>query len=391
MEGVTFRVSVARSKVAGEPTTTVRSNVYLAGIPKNWEQSQLDNLCSAYGQIMDSTILTDQKNGTSRGVAFVRLSSFTEAEACIKDLNGKVLEAGQEPIVAKFARDKRSTNHGMSQMMGGSNYMRPRYTPYAQQQQYNPYNMTQAGYGYSDDGSELNKDENALFVFHLPSDVDENTLQDLFQLYGPVTKVTIMKDLATGRSKGFGFVNMALRMDAENAVQYLNGHSLGNKYLKVSWKKNKSNMGMGGMNMGGMSMNMRNGQQMGQQMSQQMSMNQMSMNQMGMNQMSNGMQQTRNGMMGMQQTSQYPQASYSYPQHNSAGANGGQGSYAQGSTGVRQYAQASHHQQSQYGQSAHSGQYAGGRQSYGQQQQASAQNGMSSQAGYTNGAAGYPY
>jgi hypothetical protein len=365
----------------------------LAGIPKNWEQSQLNNLCGAYGQIMDSTILTDQKTGVSRGVAFVRLSSFQEAEACIKDLNGKVLEVGTEPVVAKFARDKRSGGNGggMNQMMGGYNNMRPRYQAAYQQQGYNPYGMQQ-GYQSFDD-QELGKDENALFVFHLPSDVDENTLRDLFQLYGPVTKVTIMKDLQTGRSKGFGFVNMALRMDAENAVQYLNGHALGNKYLKVSWKKNKGGMG-GGMNMGGMNMQQR---QMGQMSSMggMSSMGQMSqMGGMGaMGQMSMGQNGMRMGQMGngMSQQSQYPQQQYSYPQA-SASANGAQGTqYGQSSQQqVRQYAQAS-----QYGQGSHShgGQYAARGQSYANNpnQQAGAQNAMSSQPGYTQGGSGYPY
>jgi cold-inducible RNA-binding protein len=79
-----------------------------------------------------------------------------------------------------------------------------------------------------------------LFVFHLPVSVSEEELQQLFALYGPVLNVAVMRDRRTGEHKGFGFVTMQNVADAENAVKYLTGYALGSKYLKVSFKTNKS-------------------------------------------------------------------------------------------------------------------------------------------------------
>jgi len=76
----------------------------------------------------------------------------------------------------------------------------------------------------------------ALFVFHLPNETTEDELSKLFSLYGDVVKVNIPKDKNTNQPKGYGFVHMANAKDAETAIQFLNGHKLGNKFLKVSIK-----------------------------------------------------------------------------------------------------------------------------------------------------------
>ena len=76
-----------------------------------------------------------------------------------------------------------------------------------------------------------------LFVYHLPLEASESTLFSLFSAYGQVTSARVMRDLLTGRSKGFGFVNVSRHEEAAAAIEGLNGFQLGNKYLKVAYKK----------------------------------------------------------------------------------------------------------------------------------------------------------
>jgi len=76
-----------------------------------------------------------------------------------------------------------------------------------------------------------------LFIYHLTPDCTEHTLQQLFSNYGTVLSAKVMKDLTSGRNKGFGFVNMMNDQQAQLAISSLNGYQMGNKFLKVAYKK----------------------------------------------------------------------------------------------------------------------------------------------------------
>jgi len=78
-----------------------------------------------------------------------------------------------------------------------------------------------------------------LFVFHLPPEIKDQDLFELFSQCGMVHSVKIIQDHDSQQSKGYGFVNMATPADAQSAILHLNGHRVGNKYLKVSLKKKK--------------------------------------------------------------------------------------------------------------------------------------------------------
>jgi len=76
-----------------------------------------------------------------------------------------------------------------------------------------------------------------LFVYHLPLDATDETLFQIFSPYATVCSTKVMKDLRSGRSKGFGFVNVLTEQDGNNAISQLNGFKLGAKYIKISFKK----------------------------------------------------------------------------------------------------------------------------------------------------------
>jgi len=76
-----------------------------------------------------------------------------------------------------------------------------------------------------------------IYVGNLNYKVTQEDLQELFSEYGEVVSVNIINDRETGRSKGFGFVEMADDADAENAINSLNGTSYLERDLKVNQAK----------------------------------------------------------------------------------------------------------------------------------------------------------
>jgi RNA recognition motif-containing protein len=76
--------------------------------------------------------------------------------------------------------------------------------------------------------------ENKLYVGNLPYTASDTELQTLFSKAGVVKSVTLITDRETGRSKGFGFVEMESEADAQKAISMLNGTQLDNRTLTVN-------------------------------------------------------------------------------------------------------------------------------------------------------------
>jgi cold-inducible RNA-binding protein len=75
---------------------------------------------------------------------------------------------------------------------------------------------------------------NKLYVGNLPYSVRDNDLQQAFGAFGLVTSAKVMMERDTGRSKGFGFVEMGSDAEAQAAVEGMNGQSLGGRSLVVN-------------------------------------------------------------------------------------------------------------------------------------------------------------
>jgi RNA recognition motif-containing protein len=73
-----------------------------------------------------------------------------------------------------------------------------------------------------------------IYVGNLSREVTEDELRKEFEAYGQVTSVNIIKDRYSGESRGFGFVEMATKSEAQAAINELNGKSLGERTLNVS-------------------------------------------------------------------------------------------------------------------------------------------------------------
>ena len=75
---------------------------------------------------------------------------------------------------------------------------------------------------------------NKLYVGNLPYGVRDNDLEQAFGQFGAVTSARVMMERDTGRSKGFGFVEMGSEAEAQAAIQGMNGQPLGGRSLVVN-------------------------------------------------------------------------------------------------------------------------------------------------------------
>jgi cold-inducible RNA-binding protein len=85
-----------------------------------------------------------------------------------------------------------------------------------------------------------------IFVGNLNFNTGEDELRQMFEQYGQVDRVSIMTDRDTGRSRGFGFVEMTNAEDGEKAIAALNGTQMGGRTLNVNEARPKTERAGGG-------------------------------------------------------------------------------------------------------------------------------------------------
>jgi len=256
LQNKTIKVSYARPS----SEAIKGANLYVSGLPKHMAQPDLERLFSSCGNIITSRILCDNITGggpskadgsvpgLSKGVGFIRFDQRIEAERAIAKLNGTVPEGATEPITVKFANNPSNNAKAIPPLAA---YLAPqaarralgaalhpasrfRYSPLAGDllagQSLLPGMAATNGSGWSV--------ELCIFVYNLAPETEENILWQLFGPFGAVQNVKVIRDLQTNKCKGFGFVTMTNYEEALVAIQSLNGYTLGNRVLQVSFKTN---------------------------------------------------------------------------------------------------------------------------------------------------------
>jgi cold-inducible RNA-binding protein len=92
-----------------------------------------------------------------------------------------------------------------------------------------------------------------LFVAGLPYDLDDAELMEIFEKFGTIKSAKVAMDKETGKSRGFGFVEMPNDAEAKEAIEGLNDISLGKKPLVVKQAEDRPGGGGGGGSRGGSS------------------------------------------------------------------------------------------------------------------------------------------
>jgi RNA recognition motif-containing protein len=94
---------------------------------------------------------------------------------------------------------------------------------------------------------------NKLYVGNLAYSVRDETLQQAFAPFGTVTSAKVMMDRDTGRSKGFGFVEMGSDAEAQAAINGMNGQAIEGRAIVVNEARPREDRGFGGGGGGGRS------------------------------------------------------------------------------------------------------------------------------------------
>ena len=90
-----------------------------------------------------------------------------------------------------------------------------------------------------------------IYVGNLSGEVTEEELREAFEAFGQVESVNIVKDRDSGQPRGFGFVEMPAKAEAQAAITGLNGEELGGRTLVVNEARPRSEGGRGGGRPGG--------------------------------------------------------------------------------------------------------------------------------------------
>ena len=90
-----------------------------------------------------------------------------------------------------------------------------------------------------------------IFVAKLHSDTSSDTLREVFEQYGEVESAKVIMDRETGRSRGFGFVEMSSEDEGQEAIRELNESQLDGRTIVVKQAEDRENRSAGGGNRGG--------------------------------------------------------------------------------------------------------------------------------------------
>eukprot|EP00741_Cyanophora_paradoxa_P015721 tig00020904_g15177.t1 len=274
--------SPASSNTPGSPSAEPSNNLYIKPLQTSTTEADLRKMFQAFGEIVDVKVMVDRQTGVSRQIGFVRFERVEDATKAALQMNGLKLDNNAPPLVVKYAesddqkRMRRAKQQQRQELVAsrksglstGSSPTPFAYVPPAppgvpplymdggaaiMPSPLYPSLLSSVPYMGSSDlfgnalyatgasnasafSSNISADASNLFVFHLPSEVDDARLAALFAPFGHIDSVKVITDKVTGESKGYGFVKFSRLEDAMRSVASMNGFKLGNKHLKVSFK-----------------------------------------------------------------------------------------------------------------------------------------------------------
>ena len=176
--------------------------LFVAGLPESISEDVLRQLFEATGgKVVDVSLPRDRATGRPRGFGFVTFATSEEAIAARDKLDGS-LQAGRAISVRPFSSEPpRRGEGGPSHAPGPGGGM---------------------GGGGGGGGPQMTEDR-TLYVGNLPYAVGDSDLQEMFAAHGTVVSAQVVMDRDTGRSKGFGFVEMSTDAEAQAAITAMNG------------------------------------------------------------------------------------------------------------------------------------------------------------------------
>ncbi|XP_022746463.1 polyadenylate-binding protein RBP47-like [Durio zibethinus] len=177
-----------------------------------------ETFSSRYQSVKGAKVVIDSNTGCSKGFGFARFGDENEMSRAISEMNG--VYCSSRPMRIGVATPKKASGY---------------------QQQYSSQALVLAGghasNGYVTQGSQSDDDSNnsTIFVGGLDSDISDDDLRQPFSQFGEIILVKIPP------RKGCGFVQFASRKNAEDAIQGLNGTTIGKQTVRLSWGRSVGN------------------------------------------------------------------------------------------------------------------------------------------------------
>ncbi|KAK3420627.1 hypothetical protein EUGRSUZ_G01492 [Eucalyptus grandis] len=180
-----------------------------------------ETFAAKYTSVKGAKVVIDSNTGRSKGYGFVRFGDENEKSRAMTEMNGAYCSS--RPMRIGVATPKKSSGY---------------------QQQYSSQALVLAGghagghasNGATSQGSQAHESNNStIFVGGLDSDVSDEDLRQTFSQFGEVVSVKIPA------GKGCGFVHFADRKNAEEAMQDLNGTTIGKQSVRLSWGRSPAN------------------------------------------------------------------------------------------------------------------------------------------------------
>lgn len=173
-------------------------NVFIKDLDASIDNKALHELFSSFGNILSCKVALDEQ-GASKGYGFVHFEAKESAEEAIAKLNGLLLNDKKVVVCHHVSRKDRVAQTDAAKSV---------YTN--------------------------------VFVKNLDESVDDAELEKIFAAYGKITSALVSRDEASGRSKGFAFVNFEDHVAAEAAVTALNGSDVHGRALFVGRAQKKA-------------------------------------------------------------------------------------------------------------------------------------------------------
>ncbi|XP_073970732.1 RNA binding motif single stranded interacting protein alan shepard isoform X27 [Rhodnius prolixus] len=165
------------NNMAGQEQQLSRTNLYIHGLGPNTTDNELYNMCSQFGAIISTKAILDKNTNKCKGYGFVDFESGECAEAAVKALQAKGVQAQMAKVGISLLR-----------------------SPASQQEQ----------------------DPTNLYIANLPPNYKETDLENMLSKFGHVISTRILKD-TSGMSKGVGFARMESKEKCEQIIQAFNG------------------------------------------------------------------------------------------------------------------------------------------------------------------------
>ncbi len=184
--------------------------LYVGNLPPMFCFPELEDLFSPFGDMHSAELITDPATGLSRGFGFIEMETESAAQAAISDLNGKEVD-GQALTVNEVKPGRggpiltRDSGRGRPSPMGSRPPSQPR----------------------SPSGTRL-------FVGNLPYSAGNTDLEKVFAKVGTVSSVSVVTDRFSGQSKGFAFVEMGSKEEADAIIEKFNGQEVLGRVLKIN-------------------------------------------------------------------------------------------------------------------------------------------------------------